>query len=316
MSSSKKAQPGPATITTPADREIHIERVFHAPRERVWQAMTDPALVAQWWGRGNELVIERLEVERGGHWRFVEHSAEGVHGFEGRFREVVPPERLVQTFEWDGMPGYVVVNTMTLEDLGGDRTKVVTVSLFHSTEERDGMLQSGMEQGMNQSYQALDRLLAAEGGDAVSGAGKSAASVPAKKGPATESVERRAVRKVAFTMYPVTDVARARSFYEETLGLAVGMAGGQGDMHWVEYDLPGGGCVAITNTTGEQPSATAGGTIALEVADLTGLMQDLKRKGVSFQSDVIRGPRCRMAVCLDSEGNSLVLHQLDRAEAS
>ena len=112
-----------ATITTPTDREIRIERVFNAPRDRVWRAITDPKLVAQWWGRGNKLVIERMEVERGGHWRFVEHSPEGVHGFEGRYREVTPPERVVQTFEWDGMPGYVVVETITLEDLGDGRTQ-------------------------------------------------------------------------------------------------------------------------------------------------------------------------------------------------
>jgi len=149
-----------ATVTTPRDREIRIERIFNASRDRVWNAMTDPELVAEWWGRGNKLVIEKLEVKRGGHWRFVEHSAEGVHGFEGRFREVTPPERVVQTFEWDGMPGYVIVNTMTLEDLGDGRTKMVTTSLFHTTEERDGFLQSGMEGGMNQSYEALDRVLA------------------------------------------------------------------------------------------------------------------------------------------------------------
>jgi uncharacterized protein YndB with AHSA1/START domain/predicted enzyme related to lactoylglutathione lyase len=297
--------PTGATVTTPSDREIQIERVFDAARDRVWRAMTEPALLAQWWGRGNRLVIERLEVERGGHWRFVEHDAEGVHGFEGRFREVEPPERLVQTFEWDGMPGYVVVNTMTLEDLGDGRTKLVSVSLFYTTEERDGMLHSGMEQGMNQSYAALDRLLAGAG----DGAGTAAIGGPMS---GTQEVKAPSVRKVAFTMYPVADVARARTFYEEMLGLAVGMAGGQGDMYWVEYDLPGGGCLAITNTTGDQPSAAAGGTIALEVEDLTSLMQDLQTKGVSFRSDVIRGPRCRMAVCLDSEGNSLVLHQVDR----
>jgi uncharacterized protein YndB with AHSA1/START domain len=149
-----------ATITTPSDREMRIERIFNAPRDVVWRAMTDPKMVAQWWGRGNELVIERMELERGGHWRFVEHGPDGVHGFEGRYREITPPERAVQTFEWDGMPGHVVIETMTLEDLGDGRTKLVTTSLFHTTEERDGMLQSGMEQGVNQSYAALDKLLA------------------------------------------------------------------------------------------------------------------------------------------------------------
>lgn len=159
MKASDKKPAGTAQVTTPADREIRIERIFNAPRERVWRAMTEPALLAQWWGRGNKLVIERLEVERGGHWRFVEHSPDGTHGFEGRFREVTPPQRLVQTFEWDGMPGHVAVNTLTLEDLGDGRTRVVTVSLFHTTGERDGMLRSGMETGLNQSYAALARLL-------------------------------------------------------------------------------------------------------------------------------------------------------------
>lgn len=162
MSTAQK-QAHQTKITTPSDREIRIERTFNAPRDRVWRAFTDPTLLAQWWGRGHKLVIERMEFERGGHWRFVEHGPEGIHGFEGRFREITPPERLVQTFEWDGMPGYVIIETATFEDLGDGRTRIVNVSLFHTTEERDGMLQSGMEEGMNQSYAALDALLARMG---------------------------------------------------------------------------------------------------------------------------------------------------------
>ncbi len=151
---------GAVKVSTPADREIRIERIFDAPRDLVWRAHTDPESLAQWWGRGNKLEIERFEVERGGHWRFVEHAPEGPQGFEGRFREVAPHERIVQTFEWDGLPGYVAVNATTFEDLGDGRTRVVTTSLFHTREERDGMLSSGMEQGLSQSYMALDRLLA------------------------------------------------------------------------------------------------------------------------------------------------------------
>lgn len=159
MTTTKQAPTRRATVTTPTDREIHVERIFNAPRERVWKAMTDPTLVAQWWGRGNELVVERFEPERGGHWRFVEHGPEGKQGFEGRYREVTPQERIVQTFEWDGMPGHVIVEHMTLEDLGDGRTKLLVTSQFHTPEERDGMLHSGMEGGMNESYAALDRLL-------------------------------------------------------------------------------------------------------------------------------------------------------------
>jgi uncharacterized protein YndB with AHSA1/START domain len=159
MSTHIKEPAGISGVTTPTDREIRVERVFDAPRERVWKAFTEARQLAQWWGRGNSLDIQRLEVERGGHWRFIEHTPEGPQGFEGRFREVMHPERLVQTFEWDGMPGHVAVNTITFEDIGDSRTRVITVTLFHTTQERDGMMQAGMEGGLNQSYAALDKLL-------------------------------------------------------------------------------------------------------------------------------------------------------------
>jgi len=150
-----------AILSTPSDREFRLERTFNSPREKLWKAMTEPELLKQWWGRGNPLTIERFEFERGGHWRFVEHSDHGDHGFEGRYREIVPIERMVLTFEWDGMPGYVVINTLTLEELPGGRTKLVSTSLFHTTAERDGMMSTGMEGGANQSYDTLERVLAA-----------------------------------------------------------------------------------------------------------------------------------------------------------
>ena len=84
----------PARVTMLSDRAARIERVFNAAREKVWRAHTEPALVAQWWGRGNPLDIVTFEPKKGGHWRFVEHSDHGDHGFEGRFREIVPMERL------------------------------------------------------------------------------------------------------------------------------------------------------------------------------------------------------------------------------
>jgi uncharacterized protein YndB with AHSA1/START domain len=160
MSAAAAAPANRATVTTPTDRSIHIERIFNAPRDRVWRAISDPTLVAQWWGRGNKVVMEKFEFEKGGHWRVVEHSDQGTHGFEGRYREITPKERIVQTFEWDGMPGYVCIETLNLVDLGDGRTKIVNDTLFHTTEERDGMLNSGMEGGLNESYEALDRVLA------------------------------------------------------------------------------------------------------------------------------------------------------------
>ncbi|HEU5288187.1 MAG TPA: SRPBCC family protein [Candidatus Limnocylindria bacterium] len=160
MTTTTKQQAGTSIVTTPTDREIRVERVFNAPREVVWRAMTEPTLVAQWWGRGNKLDVERLEVKPGGHWRYVEHHDGGSDGFEGRFAEVVRPERVSQSFEWDGMPGHPCLNTASLEDLGDGRTRLVQTSLFFTKEERDGMIQSGMEQGMNQSFAELDKLLA------------------------------------------------------------------------------------------------------------------------------------------------------------
>ncbi len=148
-----------AKLTMTGERGFHIEREFDAPRERVWQAMMDSKQLAQWWGRGHRLTVEKNELEKGGHWRFVEHSDHGDFGFEGRYREVKPPERLEITFEFDGMPGHVSVNTMEFVDLGGGRTRIVCDVLFMTGEDRDGMAKSGMEQGMNESYDALDKLL-------------------------------------------------------------------------------------------------------------------------------------------------------------
>ena len=149
-----------ATVTKTSDRELNIERIFDAPRDRVWRAMTDPKLLAQWWGRGHKLVVEKYEFERGGHWRFVEHTDHGAFGFEGRYREIKAPEVMELTFEWDGMPGHVIIQRLELVDLGDGRTKMVARSQFFTAEELNGMLQSGMEGGMNESYAALDRVLA------------------------------------------------------------------------------------------------------------------------------------------------------------
>lgn len=151
----------PTTITTPAEREIHAERIVNASRDRVWQAYADPALVAQWWGRGHRLDIERMEFERGGRWRYVEHTPHGVFAFEGRYREVTAPERFVRSFEWDGMPGHVAIETVAFEDLGDGRTRIVITMQMHTPDERDGFLQSGMQGGMDAAFAALDKVLAA-----------------------------------------------------------------------------------------------------------------------------------------------------------
>jgi uncharacterized protein YndB with AHSA1/START domain len=155
------SRPTALAVTTPSDREIRLEREFDAPRERVFAVMTDPALISEWWGpRGTTTEVDQMDVRPGGAWRYVVRNADGSEtAFRGVYREIASPERIVQTFEWEGMPGHISIDTAVLEDLG-ERTRLVTTSLFHTTEERDGMLSSGMEGGAGETYARLEELLA------------------------------------------------------------------------------------------------------------------------------------------------------------
>jgi uncharacterized protein YndB with AHSA1/START domain len=158
----EQRQPSPsAIVTAPRDREVRIERMFDAPRKRLFPAFTDPALIPQWWGpRGRTAVVERMDPRPGGSWRFLIENSDGVEtAFRGTYREIAAPERIVQTFEWEGMPGHVAIETAVFER-HGERTKVTTTSLFHTTEERDAMLTPGMERGTGETYARLDELLA------------------------------------------------------------------------------------------------------------------------------------------------------------
>jgi predicted enzyme related to lactoylglutathione lyase len=118
------------------------------------------------------------------------------------------------------------------------------------------------------------------------------------------------LQKVAFTLLPVRDAARARHFYEDVLGLTRGSAAAEGT--WTEYDLPEGGCLALYQTEDLQPSASAGATIAFEVDDLDATIASLKQRGVEFKLEMVHSPVCRMSIALDSEGNGLILHELKR----
>ena len=120
------------------------------------------------------------------------------------------------------------------------------------------------------------------------------------------------IKKIAFTMYPVKDIERARKFYENTLGLKLGKISAEGA--WVEYDLPCGGCFALTTMAkGVTPSSDAGGSLAFEVDDLDTFVAKLKSDGVSFKMETFSSPVCRLCIILDSEGNAVILHQLRKA---
>jgi uncharacterized protein YndB with AHSA1/START domain len=157
------------TVTLPSERSIQLAREFDAPRELVYAAFTTCEHITRWLRPKDMTVSEcKMDMRPGGTWRFVHRDNEGHEfGFHGEIREVVPPQRIVRTFEFEGMPGHVALETLTLAGLGG-RTRLIILSEFESVEDRDGMLQSGMEQGASESYAHLaDYLHELEGREIV-----------------------------------------------------------------------------------------------------------------------------------------------------
>jgi uncharacterized protein YndB with AHSA1/START domain len=145
----------------PGIPQIIIEREFEAPRDLVLRAFTEPELIVQWLGpRELTMKIEEYDVRDGGRWRYVSTDADGNEfGFHGVFHGTPSPEGTVQTFEFEGMPGHVAMDTLTLVERDG-RTLARTVSSFQSVEDRDGMVASGMERGVRDSDERLGELLA------------------------------------------------------------------------------------------------------------------------------------------------------------
>lgn len=151
------------TITAePGKQELFITREFDAPRELVYRAHTDPDLYTRWLGpRGYEMTLETFEPVSGGRYRYIHKDEAGNEfAFHGVFHEI-SPERMIQTFEFEGLPesGHVILDTMKLEELPGNRTRITIQSVYQSVEDRDGMIQAGMEHGMNEGYERLDEIL-------------------------------------------------------------------------------------------------------------------------------------------------------------
>ena len=146
----------PTTVSTPSDNEIRIERVFDASRELVWEAYTDPEMVADWLGpRSREKPAITMDVRPGGSYRWDF----GGFVFFGEFREVVPRERLVTTFDWETSEREPSVDHAEFETLDDGRTRIVIISTFASKEDRDAMIRDGMERGLRDGYAKLDELL-------------------------------------------------------------------------------------------------------------------------------------------------------------
>jgi len=152
------------TVTAePGKQELFIIREFDAPRELVFKAYTDPELYVQWVGPyGMTMTIEKWECYEGGSYRFTHERDGHRYAFFGVNHEVLKPERIIGTFEFDGLPerGHVIMGTTKFEELPGDRCRLVHQSVFQSVGDRDGMIQSGMERGVQDGYEKLDQLLA------------------------------------------------------------------------------------------------------------------------------------------------------------
>jgi uncharacterized protein YndB with AHSA1/START domain len=149
-----------ATVTLPTDDQILITREFDAPAHLVWRAVTEPDLVKRWWGaeRGEVTLVE-IDLRVGGQWRYVMTAGSGGQevGFHGEFYEIVEGERIVQTEVFEGFPDAHSVNTMTLVEADG-RTTLTTLVQHQAPEHRDMHINSGMEAGMQESYDALERV--------------------------------------------------------------------------------------------------------------------------------------------------------------
>jgi uncharacterized protein YndB with AHSA1/START domain len=145
------------TFTQTSELEFVMTRVLAAPRELVYAACTEPQHLAQWWGpRSYTLPVCEMDVRPGGTYRFVQHAPDGnEYAFHGTFREVVPPERVVMTQVFDPYPMSELLVSLSFEDLGDSRTRLVDTMSFDSFEARDATLSSGMEGGARESYDRL-----------------------------------------------------------------------------------------------------------------------------------------------------------------
>ena len=149
-------------IAEPGKQEVAITRIFNAPRDLVFRMYTDPATVPDWWGpRSMQTRVDRMEVKKGGVWRYIQQESGGGNEFahNGVYHEVAAPERLINTYEFEGYPGVVGLVTTTFEELEGGKTKFTELTLYPSVEVREGVLQSGMTEGAMELFDRLEELL-------------------------------------------------------------------------------------------------------------------------------------------------------------
>ena len=149
------------SIAEPGKQEIIVTRILDAPKELVYKVYTDPKHIPNWWGPGIlTTTVEKMDVKAGGQWRFIQKDPEGnEYAFHGVYHDVWPIDKIISTFEYEGVPGHVLLWTVTFEGQNG-KTVLTESSVFQSVEDRDGMLKAGAEGGMKESTDRLAALLA------------------------------------------------------------------------------------------------------------------------------------------------------------
>ncbi len=145
----------------PGIPQILFTREFNAPRELLFRAYTDPTLLVQWLGpRAMTMIVDHHDACDGGRWRFIHQDADANDAaFHGVYHGTPSVDGIIRTFEYEGMPNHVSFETLTFEERGNS-TLVRTNAVFQSVEDRDAMVASGMEAGVNDSMERLDELLA------------------------------------------------------------------------------------------------------------------------------------------------------------
>jgi uncharacterized protein YndB with AHSA1/START domain len=154
-----QATSGTAVVTLQSDTEVLVTREFNAPKHLVYKAYTTPELVRRWWaGKHGEMTLAEIDLRVGGMWRYVMIAGGGMEiAFHGTYREIVPDERLVHTEVYEAMPEGEVVNTITFAETDGRTTLTVLIECG-SKDVRDAMLSSGMEVGMQESYDRMEQV--------------------------------------------------------------------------------------------------------------------------------------------------------------
>jgi uncharacterized protein YndB with AHSA1/START domain len=146
-------------VAEPGKQMIVITQIFDAPRDLVWKIYKNPELLSKWWGpKMLKTDVEKMEVKTGGSWRVVQQDPEGnKFGFHGVYHDV-QPYQVTRTMEWEGMPGHVLLESVKMEEIDG-KTKVTNNTVFQSVEDRDGMIETGMKDGVMESYDRFVELL-------------------------------------------------------------------------------------------------------------------------------------------------------------